>query len=174
MATWQEALDDASTETEHDTWDHTGLTGVGGGAFVGVRVYNDATQSIANASWAALSFNSERFDTNTFHDTGSNTSRLTVPSGQGGYYLIGGAATFDNHATGLRFIRILLNGTDIIAYGQSPASSAADTRLPVGVTLYALDEADYVELQVNQTSGGSLDSFVNGNATPEFWMYKVG
>jgi hypothetical protein len=32
MATWQEALDNAATETEHDTWDHTGLTGVGGSA----------------------------------------------------------------------------------------------------------------------------------------------
>ena len=32
MATWQEALDHSQTETEHDTWDHSGLTGVGGSA----------------------------------------------------------------------------------------------------------------------------------------------
>ena len=43
----------------------------------GARVYNTGNLTITNATETALTYNSEHFDTDTIHDTGSNTSRLT-------------------------------------------------------------------------------------------------
>jgi hypothetical protein len=51
-------------------------------AFKGASVYNSADRTTINATTAqALTFNSELFDTDAFHDTGSGTSKLTIPSG---------------------------------------------------------------------------------------------
>lgn len=144
------------------------------GGFAGVRVHNSATQAISTGAYASLTFDTERFDTHAFHSTVSNTSRLTVPSNLGGYYVIGGCAGFATNATGLRLARILLNGATRIAESSSvDGNSGADVRVEI-TTLYALSATDYVEFQLFQNSGGNLNSQVLANSTPEFWMYKVG
>jgi hypothetical protein len=161
------------TPDGHDARDHTGITGVGGAAavFAGVRVHNDAAQALTSGAWTTITFNSERFDTDAFHSTASDTSRLTVPTGLGGYYAIGGGVTTAVSTTGARFIRILLNGTTQIQHNTSPAVSGFDARLFVS-TLYPLDATHFVELEV--FVGASINSVVTANSTPEFWMYKVG
>ena len=68
---------------------------------VGARVYNstDFTHN-STGNWVAVTFDTERFDTDTIHSTSTNTSRLTINTG--GKYLIGGAVTFTANATGQR------------------------------------------------------------------------
>lgn len=144
-----------------------------GGAWIGdhgVQVYNSANQSIADNSITALTFDSERKDTDSYHDTVTNSSRLTVPSGQGGTYIITGHVLWDANATGVREIDIRLNGTTFIARERD----AANTNHTQSVSaVYDLSATDYVELMVYQTSTASLDVVLFGNASPEFRMQRI-
>jgi hypothetical protein len=44
---------------------------------ISCRVYNSGNQTISNATWTDLTFDSELYDTDTMHDTSSNTNRIT-------------------------------------------------------------------------------------------------
>lgn len=134
----------------------------------GARVYNSANISISNNAWTSLTFNTERFDDNSFHSTVSNTSRLTAPGA--GLYLIWGNVEWAVNATGNRNMRLLLNGTTVIA--QVSEAATGEYRYQVS-TIYSLSASDYIELQVLQTSGGALNAVVSGNWSPEFAMVRV-
>jgi hypothetical protein len=136
------------------------------------RVYNSANISVANSTNTALTFNSERYDTGATHSTSSNTSRLTVPSGGGGVYHIGGCAVFASNATGVRALWIQVNGATRIAQVAVPASSATDQGMHVSCD-YLLAAGDYVELACIQTSGGALNVTASANYSPEFWFRWV-
>lgn len=146
-------------------------------AVAGCRVYNNANISIATAVWTALTFNTERFDlfdnaASTFHDTSSNTGRITIPAGMTGYYLIGGNVEFASSATNRRGIRIVHSvGATVLATHVQPATAGVDS-LSI-CTLYALSAAEYVTLEVFQNSGGALNATVQGNYSPEFWAVRV-
>lgn len=131
------------------------------------RVFNSAAISVANATLQALTFNSERFDTDTMHSTAVNTARITFTTA--GTYLVGGSATFAPAAGGTRRAAIvLLNGVTVLKQAElRPA--VADTHVPVPPDLYAFSAGDYVELVAFQDSGGALDVKVIGNHSPEFW-----
>jgi hypothetical protein len=132
------------------------------------RAYNNAAISISHSTVTALTFNSERFDTNSLHDTGSNTSRLTAPVT--GVYMISGSVQFASNATGIRAAFIRLNGSTNIATQILPVASSTDI-FTFGVqTIYQLTAGDYVELTVFQNSGGSLNVNSDGNRSPEFAM----
>lgn len=145
--------------------------------FVGVHAYHDTTQSINDSTWTALNFNQERFDyaAAPFHDLVTNNSRLTVPAGFGGRYLIGGMAQLAANATGLRMARIIKNGATVISHGGSFGTSASvGARVLPASTIVDLIATDYVELQVWQNSGGALNSENAADYAPQFWMRKVG
>ena len=50
--------------------------------------WNSATQSVPASTFTVLTFDSEDYDVGGLHSTVTNTSRLTVPSGGDGLYLI--------------------------------------------------------------------------------------
>lgn len=145
---------------------------VGSGSVPSARVYNDANISIDHNTLTALTFNTERYDTASFHSTSSNTSRLTAPTA--GLYIIGGSAQFAVNATGRRRVSIRLNGTTEIAV-QEPAvdADAAINWSAALSTSYELAASDYVELLVFQTSGGALNVAAQNNHSPEFWISRV-
>lgn len=145
-----------------------------GGSKPMCRVYNSANLSIATATQTVLTFNSERYDVGGCHSTSSNTSRLTVPSGAGGVYAIGGVASFAANATGIRNVSILLNGATVIDGHDATSVSASGPHTISVSTQYKLAAGDYVELRVYQTSGGLLDVSAASNYSPEFYMYWVG
>lgn len=149
-------------------------------AVSGCRVYNSANESITSGTWTTLTFNSERFDlhddaASTFHSTGANTGRITIPSGRTGYYVIGAHAEFANNTTGRRGIRIVHSvGSTVVAQHLEEASGGAlDQSLGV-VTLYKLQATEYVTAEVFQNSGGALNVLASGNYSPEFWAINVG
>lgn len=138
------------------------------------RVYNSAALSIATATFTALTFDSERYDVGGCHSTASNTGRLTAPSGGGGVYHITAHATFAANATGIRELRIRLNGaTYIAALSDTAVSASGDHSMTVSCD-YKLSATDYVEVVVYQSSGGLLNATFSGNVTPEFSWFWVG
>jgi len=149
---------------------------------IGCRVYGSAGVSHAvSGTIQAMTFDTERYDLDGvatgFHSTVSNTSRLTVPAGLGGIYHIGGCISIPVSTTGsVRVIAIRLNGTTYLAQSSPNDDPAAAAALEMHVSCdYKLAVADYVELMVNQDSGGAL-TIAGPNATtgPEFWMHLVG
>lgn len=133
------------------------------------RVYNDANiTGISDNTDTALTFNQERFDTDTIHSTASNTSRLTATTA--GTYLISGTAQWSTAVSVNVQIGIRLNGTTKIA---RQVILGADYRAMSVTTLYGLAATDYVELIVLQSTGGDKIISAVGNESPEFMMAWV-
>jgi hypothetical protein len=143
-----------------DSTASTGLkwaTPASGSTFVGASVYKSAAQTISTATATYLTFPNELYDTNAFHDNSTNNSRLTVPSGKAGKYLLSANTAWRNNATGQRTMYIYKNGTTLLNAVTIPGVSASID--VYATTSYVADLAvgDYVEMQVYQNSGGNLD-----------------
>jgi len=137
------------------------------------RVYNSADIDPAPSGWVTLTFDSERYDTDTCHSTVANTDRLTVPSDGAGLYHIGGNIEFDTsgYAAGeARYgVRFLLNGATVIGVNdQIRAHGSIDHVVPLAID-YALAVADYLQLQVY--TANDIDILADANFSPEFWFH---
>ena len=145
---------DGGSSTDHHptkiSWVRVGSGGRGNAA--GAKVYNNTTQLASNSSATTLTYNSEDFDTDGFHSTSSNTSRLTVPAGLGGKYLVT-ARTFTPFATtNSKYIQLHKNGdaTPFQREGYG-ASAVVDT-----VFIYAVMDlvaGDYIETTIVHDNG---------------------
>lgn len=124
--------------------------------FVGVQATKSGNQSINNATYTAITFDSENFDTDGFHSTATNTSRFTIPTGKGGKYLSTFTAGFVANTTGIRGAAWYKNGALASVAFQMSASSAADTFF-ASSQIFNLVAGDYLELFLYQSSGGALD-----------------
>lgn len=123
-------------------------------------------------AWFTATFGSEDFDTDTMHDTGSNTSKLTAKVA--GKYCVMGTLLLDstNIVTPTQAaVRILINGGTSTVYGvQSTAPSAgfpatALTTL-TGACVVSLAVNDYVEVQgIVVGSSGTFDIKTTNNST---------
>jgi hypothetical protein len=135
-----------------------------------VRVYNSAAQSIPNNTTTALTFNTELHDTHQMHSTTSNTGRLTctIP----GVYYYWAMVEFNTNNTGVRDLRVLLNGSTIIGLDRRPTMAANEPTLCV-VGEYKLSVGDYLSCSVTQNSGGNLDINSTARFTPDFGMHWV-
>lgn len=149
-------LSNVSTEYMSGTGAWSTPAGGSTPTFVGARGFNSATQNITNVTITPITFNSENYDTNTVHDTGSNTSRFTVPSGKDGYWRFSGGTAWDTNNTNSRYLWWRKNGTTEINGGMvnAIAISSGLAQTAAGVTLL-LAAADYMELMVYQDSGGT-------------------
>ena len=127
----------------------------GGATFVGCRVYKSAGgggQTISNNTATALTFDSEEFDTDSFHSTSTNTSRITIPAGKGGKYLFEGFCILTN-GTGDRNLDFNVNGSVARYLYQIPGVSSAIGFGLGGAAILNLNATDYVELIITQSSG---------------------
>lgn len=119
------------------------------------RVYHAATQSIVTSGTPQiLAFNTERFDTNTMHDTVTNNSRITINTA--GLYVVNAYVEFAASATGTREVDLLVNGTTFIAVDLRPATAAGTTVIAVS-SMWKFAATDYVQARVTQSSGGALN-----------------
>lgn len=120
--------------------------------FHGCKIFNAGTQSVNGT--AAILFGSEEYDTDAYHDTGSNTSRITIPSGLAGKYDLNAGTTSDNSNIARMYWR--KNGSTIIrgGFGFAGANGANGDRI---ITAKAdLAVADYVELMVVTAAAANI------------------
>lgn len=130
-------------------------------------VYNSANISIANATFTAVAFDSERVDVGGMHSTSSNTSRLVVPADNAGWFDSKACASFTANATANRFAAIRLNGSTYLARQVQPACTVSATSDLAFSRDYQLIVGDYLELVVEQDSGGALNLLASTNYSPE-------
>ena len=142
-----------------------------------VRAVLSANHTIANNTDTALAFGAERFDqahgaSSTMHDNATNVSRLTCL--EAGIYQITGHAYWQNNVTGIRRLKIRLNGATFLCWVTNDAL-ANDGDAPMTITtLYQLAVNDYVELIAFQNSGTSLNVLSLFDHGGSFMMVRVG
>lgn len=139
-----------------------------------VNVRNSSNQSISNSVSTTLTWDTDLVNPLNLHSTTANTSRLTAK--KSGVYQLAAFIYFASNTTGLRQILFLKNG-NIVDNVTSAALTGSETQL--GMTaLVTLLPGDYVECQVWQNSGGSLNvsatSASSVNSFTQFGMSRVG
>jgi hypothetical protein len=141
--------------------------------FKGVAVQNTSTPSIANDTFTAVTMGAELFDTDAFHSTSTNTSRITIPTGLGGYYWVYGAVRYgSNAAVARRQVAIYKNGAQLAdGYSINSILGGNVNLTPYTGVIVNLAANDYVELFTYQDSGGSLSLAAVGNY---FGAYYLG
>lgn len=125
---------------------------------VGCYVYRSTDQSIPNAAWTALSFDTEAIDTGGFWDI-ANPTRFTAT--EDGFYAISAQALFTDgsNVTGVRQIAIRQNGTNFLkthAYRPTGDIAYSFTTMLVELSFIYLASGDFLEICVFQGSGGAL------------------
>ena len=130
----------------------------GAASFVGVVANSNANTTLSNNTDTVLNWNTETFDTDGFHSTVTNNSRITIPSGKGGKYRIYSKVTPNTNNTsrdyGVR-LKLRKNGSTEITLSALANEQFAATTLQLFV-LIELVATDYVEILAFQNSGGSL------------------
>jgi hypothetical protein len=157
------------------TADSTASTGIkwatAGAAFVGCSLTKTATQTANGAVFTAITWDSENFDTDSFHSTSSNTSRITIPTGLGGKYVF---SYFVNDAAGsypagsLMQVALYKNGAIIAQTGT--LYQGANYMPQTATFFFDAAAADYYEVFVYR------DTSATGNiqAKGQFACQKVG
>ena len=140
-------------------------TPASGTTFVGASVYKTASQTINNATETALTFNAEDYDTDAFHDNSTNNTRMTIPTGKGGRYLVTATSAFLNNATGQRTVYIYKNGSTLLNTAQLPGVSGTIDAFVTTSYVVNVSAADYLEIKVFQNSGGTLTMFPDSSRT---------
>lgn len=135
------------------------------------RVTKASAQTLATGTNTAITFDTERYDTDSMHSTSSNTSRITFTTA--GLYIVGGSVEFASSGTGsYRQLGVRLNGATFIAWAlQAPASLV--NKLTVATT-YKFAAGDYIELLAEHNHGANLDISKVGNYSPEFYATWIG
>ena len=159
-----------------DSSEATGLKwATAGASFSGASVHNSGTQSISTGTETIATFNSEYFDTDSYHSTSSNTGRLTIPAGKSGKYLLIGRVWFDVNATSYREMRINKNGSLFKIAKWNNNGSGIEVTCQIAVIIDAT-AADYYELTVTQGSGSTI-ALLGTSGNPgcnQFDIYYLG
>jgi hypothetical protein len=134
--------------------------------FAGCSLYRGSAQSVKNNTTTAVLWDFEEFDTDAFHSTSTNTSRITIPSGKAGKYLFTWNVSYYANATGIRETLLKKNGTTL-TYQDFPVSSNGSETSMTASYIASASVADYFEMFAYQNSGGNLD--IRGNATQSFF-----
>lgn len=147
------------TITVDDAGDHITIASTGGGGSStasGCRLRTTGTtQQVANTTFTAVTWPAEDFDTDAYHDTSTNTDRITIPSGKDGKFLLS-ATVFLSYVSGgqtgtERIIEIRKNGTGVArAEAYTPGAHACH----VSTGLISAIAGDYFQVFVYQDSGG--------------------
>jgi hypothetical protein len=165
--------------------DGSGTTGtVGNAAFITAlydsiedkprcRAYKTTSnQSVNNTTLTEITLNAESFDSGTLHDNVTANTKITVPTGGGGVYLIGGSVRYAVNGTGLRAAQVRKNGATILSTTEHGGADASIQTFVMTTTIVVLAAADYIELMAYQSSGGALDVEPDESGTA-LWLIKL-
>jgi hypothetical protein len=150
-----------------------GAGGGGGLTFAGCRTAATTAQSFANNTVTVVDFDSELYDTDSFHSNSTNNSRITIPTGKSGYYSVKAYLRFDTGAGGTHVVWIRLNGS------SGPILNTADVYNPNSTSCTAnitcdvyLSATDYIELCVYHNVGSTLTHVTS--SSPFLSVQQIG
>lgn len=126
---------------------------------IGCKLEKGAAQTLTTGSATAITFgasDTEVFDTNNFHSTTANPSRITVPPGLAGKYVVTAAIGFAANTTGFRYCAIYKNGVLDASTRVGATTISLSSTLVTASTVLSLAAGDYVEMYGFQSSGADL------------------
>lgn len=126
----------------------TGTVMVNGPAF---NAYGTAGQSLANATFTKIAYNTELFDTNSNYDNATNYRFTPTVAG---YYQINANIFTSASAAGLAFIVVYKNGNTYCNGNIVPNTNGG--YITVNCLVQCNGTTDYVEIYAYQNSGVSL------------------
>lgn len=138
--------------------------------------YSGALQTLTTATVTTITFDSELFDIGGMHDPSTFTSRLTVPTGGDGLYLVSAICPFASNAVGQRQLRITKNGqntTETTPYCILPAGIVGFVMTLEHTLLIPMIAGDYVEMDAYQDSGGNLNAGDGGTSRTQLTAIKI-
>ena len=133
------------------------------GGLKGVRCYMTANQTVATSTWSEVLFQAETFDTDAFHDTSTNTGRITVPTGEGGKYLVTATVMFQTRNANTVSFLVRKNGADAM-WSKAMNLNSGTQHLEM-VDVMDLAAADYLTMHFYQDSGSSVDLYFHSTAS---------
>lgn len=138
---------------------------------IGLAVYNDADETISDGAVTSITFNQERWDTDSMHSISSNTDQITFNTA--GKYTVSFNASFASNDLGSRALVLELNGTTRIAQVFVLPNVGNATTLSLS-TIYNFAVNDILRCQAYQSSGGNLAVLSTGNYSPECRVQRLG
>ena len=150
-----------------DSTASTGLKWAKSPNFVGCSLFKSGagTQSIPSATLTVVTFDSEIFDTDGFHSTSTNTSRITIPTGLGGKYRFTLSMLWDGNSSGNRYLQLFKNGSGSKYGADLVSTAAAFIGYNYSFTVSAA-AGDYFEMAVFQNTGGNLNLYARETENP--------
>ncbi|MBI2035685.1 MAG: type II secretion system protein [Candidatus Liptonbacteria bacterium] len=119
------------------------------------EVKKSSNQSVTNATWTALTWDTETEDFGGLHDSVTNNSRFTIPAG--GLYLVCANVSFATNSTDARRIIFYINGGSATTTQINSVSSGQEPTILHECSRLRLAANDYIEVWARQDSGGSLN-----------------
>jgi hypothetical protein len=113
---------------------------------------NVSTAITANTAFA-VALTAENFDTDGFHDNATNNTRLTIPTGKGGKYLISG---YVNNALGspgsYSILKLYKGGSQLTGMGNREGDFARGNGDPILTfsEVVTLSAGEYIEMYYQQ------------------------
>jgi hypothetical protein len=136
-----------------------------GSTFTGCKAAQNSAWSIATGTNNVFAFPNEEFDTDGFHSTTTNTGRLTIPTGKGGYYML--FATIGQETTGGQIeFYWRKNGSTFTRFDSDDATSYSH----YFSTIVLAAAGDYYDISVFNNTGGNVTQV--GETT--FGCYLLG
>ncbi len=133
-----------------------------------VMAHNSGAVVITSSAIAAMAWDTEDYDTHAMHAPGDNT-KITIPAGESGLYIISSKLTFEINSTGRRSISIKVNNSAAeqeITYTLDAQAVATVLNVCAPRMMTA---ADFIQVFPFQDSGGDLDILAPG-ASPNAWI----
>ena len=137
-------------------------TPASGSTLVGVQATRtNVSTSLTGGTAAALLFPTENFDTDGFHSTATNTSRITIPTGKGGKYLVTLFANTVSVNPSYIILYLYLNGSQYTASGLREGTVFRnDGQIPISAsTVVTLAAADYLEFYFQQSETATANMY---------------
>ena len=165
-----------------------GVTGIlpaaNGGVqtFSGARGLHSTTQSVGTSDDTVLAWNAELYDTDGYHDTTTNNSRMTIPSLSGSaaisYVLIQANVFWQLLEDAEAYeMRIFQNGTSSSAYSRQVGGGNASRSGSIvcsGAGVFSCTAGDYFQVCLSTNATGSqIESSDNGSALGYFASFNI-
>jgi len=158
------------------TADSTAATGLkwasASSAFAGVALTKSVAQAIPATTYTSITFDTEDFDTDAYHSTVTNTSRITIPAGKAGYYLV--TANTSSTSGSQAFVHTIVKNGSIWKRSFFGLGTAGGYGASTLVVIMNLAVSDYIETSVYATGGINIESNAQGPRNTFFAAYYLG
>jgi hypothetical protein len=124
---------------------------------LGCRVYRNTAQSVPNATWTAISYSHEVEDTDGCWASGAATRLIAQRAGT---YMVSASVVIARGTTSQKryYMGIRKNGSDWEYQNMRDSNADASSVICAVSGLVVMDEDDYVETMVMQTSGAAQNT----------------